>query len=436
MKFFVCTFGCRCNQSDSAAMRESLNRKAMIETEAPQDAELVIVNTCTVTGRTDQQVRQALRKLHRDNPDARLVVTGCYAERDPEALAAIPGVDLVIGNADRDRIADILIADSFETTGRIIHSPLDGAQDCLVAPMAETGGRTRPFIKLQDGCDARCSYCIVPFVRGPGRGARPEDVIAELASLVRAGYQEIVLTGVNLGTYGHNLRPRTTLPQLLRKILENRELGRLRLSSIEPMRFSREIIQIAVDDPRFAPHFHIPLQSGSDRILRLMRRPYRSARFFDLLSEIHEKMPNAGIGTDILVGFPGEADQDFEATLELVRRSPLTYMHVFPFSPRSGTDAPDMGKPVPPGAVRERARILRDVSKEKNLEFRRSFLGRTIPALTLAKEEEMGSSVVLTENYIHASVPDNRIPPNRLVQIVIESVEPGTTGASILSLQP
>jgi threonylcarbamoyladenosine tRNA methylthiotransferase MtaB len=436
MKFFVCTFGCRCNQSDSAAMRESLSRKALREAERPEDAELVIVNTCTVTGRTDQQVRQALRKLHRENPEARLVVTGCYAERDPDALAAIPGVDLVIGNADRDRVADILIADGFETTGRIIHSPLDATQDCLVPPMTETGGRTRPFIKLQDGCDARCSYCIVPFVRGPGRGARPEDILREIENLVRAGYQEIVLTGVNLGTYGRNLHPKTTLPQLLRRILANRELGRLRLSSIEPMRFSREIIHIAAEDPRFAPHFHIPLQSGSDRILKLMRRPYRSARFLDLLSEIQGILPDAGIGTDILVGFPGETDEDFEATCEIARGSPLTYMHVFPFSARGGTDAPGIGEPVPTAVIRERAKFLREISREKNLEFRRRFLGKAIPALTLSKEEAMGQSVVLTDNYIHARVPDIGIPPNRLVDVIVGKVDPGATYASIVTVPP
>jgi threonylcarbamoyladenosine tRNA methylthiotransferase MtaB len=412
-------------------MRESLNRKAMREAEKPEDAEIVIVNTCTVTGRTDQQVRQALRKLHRENPEARLVVTGCYAERDPEALAEIPGVDLVIGNADRDRVADILVADGFETTGRIIHSPLDAAQDCLIPPMTETGGRTRPFIKLQDGCDARCSYCIVPFVRGPGRGARPEDIIREIENLVRAGYQEIVLTGVNLGTYGRKMHPSVTLPQLLRRILSNKEIGRLRLSSIEPMRFSREIIQIASEEPRFAPHFHIPLQSGSDRILKLMRRPYRSARFLDLLSEINGILPDAGIGTDILVGFPGETEQDFEATCEIARRAPLTYMHVFPFSAREGTDAPGMGKPVPTSVIRERAKFLREISRDKNLEFRRRFLGKTVPALTLSKEEEMGQSVVLTENYIHASVPDARVAPNRLVDATIVKVDPGATYASI-----
>ena len=430
-KFFIYTFGCRCNQSDSAAMRESFCRKSFEEAEDHGDAALVILNTCTVTRRTDQQVRQTVRRLHRENPDARLVVTGCYAERDPQALASIPGVSLVVGNADRERLAEIVLDQPRQTRGMIVHSPLDAARDCLVAPMAETGGRTRPFVKLQDGCDARCSYCIVPFVRGPGRSARPEDVVSEINNLVRRGYQEIVLTGVNLGTYGRRLEPRTTLADLLRRIMRIQSLGRLRLSSIEPMRFSRDIVRLAAEDPRFAPHFHIPLQSGSDRILRRMRRPCTSGRFLDLLVYIRESLPSAGLGTDILVGFPGETEKDFEDTCELVRRSPLTYLHVFPFSAREGTDAFAMIDQVSPRVIRERARLLRDISREKNLEFRRRFLGKQLPALTLAKEEEMGESVVLTENYIHAIVAANGIPPNRLVNVSIDRVEPDATYAGM-----
>jgi len=430
-KFFVYTFGCRCNQSDSAAMREGLCRKSLEQAEDHRDASLVIVNTCTVTHRTDQQVRQTVRRLHRENPDARVVVTGCYAERDPQALAGIPGVSLVVGNVDKERLAEIVLEEPRQTGGRIIHSPLDAARDCLVAPMAETGGRTRPFVKLQDGCDARCSYCIVPLVRGAGRSARPEDVVGEIENLIRRGYQEIVLTGVNLGTYGRKLESRTSLVDLLRRIMRIESLGRLRLSSIEPMRFSREIIQMAAEDSRFAPHFHIPLQSGSDRILRRMRRPYRAGRFLDLLLYIKEALPAAGLGTDILVGFPGETEKDFEDTCELVRQSPLTYLHVFPFSAREGTDGFAMDGQVPPRIIRERASVLRDLSREKNLEFRRRFLGRELPALTLANEEEMGESVVLTENYIHAFAAANGVPPNRLVKVSIDRVEPDATCASI-----
>jgi threonylcarbamoyladenosine tRNA methylthiotransferase MtaB len=298
--------------------------------------------------------------------------------------------------------------------------------------MSQTGGKTRPFVKLQDGCDARCSYCIVPSVRGPGRSARPESLTAEIRALVERGYQEIVLTGVHLGTYGRKLDNRPTLVDLLRRILDIPGLGRLRLSSVEPMRFNRSIVKLAASTPAFAPHFHIPLQSGSDRILRRMRRPYTAARFLDLLQYVRSELPSAGLGTDVLAGFPGETDEDFERTCDVVRQAPLTYMHVFPFSRREGTDAFGLPLQISPDVIQQRTAVLRRMSQEKNLAFRRSFMGQVLPALTLAKEEELGDSVVLTENYIHARVAGHRIPPNRLVRVRIDEVEETGTRASIV----
>src|SRR5262245_43062547 len=300
-------------------MRESLCRSSFQESESPLDAQLVVVNTCTVTHRTDQQVRQAVRRIHRDNPGARLVITGCYAERDPQSLAAIPGVNLVIGNADKERLAQIVLDEDPEACGKIIRTPLDAGRDYLLPSMRRTGGKTRPFVKIQDGCDAHCSYCVIPAVRGPGRSARTEDVVAEMESLIAGGYQEIVLTGVHLGTYGRKLAHPASLVELLRRILELPGLGRLRLSSIEPMRFSRAIVDLAAQHRSFAPHFHIPLQSGSDRILRHMRRPYTAARFLDILRDIERQLRSAAIGTDVIVGFPGENDRDFEETVQLIR---------------------------------------------------------------------------------------------------------------------
>ena len=431
-KFFVYTFGCRCNQADSAAIRDGLCRNSMQETASQADADLAIVNSCTVTHRTDQQVRQTVRKLHRQNPAARIVITGCYAERDPEALAAIPGVSLVVGNADKENLPEIVGGNGLPDSRRILRSPLDFARDYRLAPMSQTGGKTRPFVKLQDGCDARCSYCIVPKVRGPARSARPEDVVAEISSLVQGGYQEIVLTGVHLGAYGRKLEMPTSLTDLLRVILAIPGLGIVRLSSIEPMRFERSIVPLAAGNPHFAPHFHIPLQSGSDRILRRMRRPYTASHFFGLLEFIQSAMPAAALGTDVMVGFPGETEEDFEATCDLIRRSPLAYLHVFPFSARPGTDACSMPERVAPLVVRERARILREISREKNLGFRRRFVGRMLPAVTLSKEEEMGDSVVLTENYIHARISDPGITPNRLVTVRIDEVRPDATFASLV----
>ena len=430
--FNIQTFGCRCNQADSAAIRGSLCRSSLREAGSCQDADLVVVNTCTVTHRTDQQVRQAVRRIHRENPDARVVVTGCYAQRDPRTLASLPGVSLVLGNADKERLAEIVEREIEGPAGRMIRSQLDAGRDYLLPACVQASGKTRPLVKLQDGCDARCSYCIIPSVRGPGRSARPADLLTEIRTLIERGYQEVVLTGVHLGTYGRNLEPRTRLLDLLCRILELPGLGRLRLSSIEPMHFSRAIVDLAAASPTFAPHFHIPLQSGSDRILRRMRRPYTAARFMDLLEYIRAALPAAGLGTDVLVGFPGETDEDFEATCEVVRNSTLTYAHVFPFSAREGTTACTLPDQVYPGTIHERAAIVRNIARVKNSSFRAGFVGRTLKGLTLAKEEEQGEGVVLTENYIHARVAGTVPPPNRLVNVRIASVKRNATHAEIV----
>jgi threonylcarbamoyladenosine tRNA methylthiotransferase MtaB len=415
-KFYVRTFGCRCNQADSAAIRDGLCSKSYSELQTAADADFIVVNTCTVTHRTDQQVRQAIRKLHRENPSARLIVTGCYAERDAPSLAALPGVELVVGTADKELLPELLPETcQHPSAERVVRSPLDPCRSLLVPPMSHLGGKTRPFVKLQDGCDARCAYCIVPLVRGPGRSAQPDQVLSEIHSLVDRGYQEIVLTGVHLGTYGRKMPSETSLVELLADILKIPGLGRLRLSSIEPMRFSRKIIDLAACSPIFAPHFHVPLQSGSNRVLRRMRRPYTAERFLDLMQCIERQIPQAALGTDVLVGFPGETDDDFQLTCDVISRSPVTYLHVFPFSGREGTAAWRMAPHVAPKTIHDRARVLREISQEKNLEFRRRFLGKTLDGITLAKEEDLGESVVLTSNYIHCRTFRHSVPPNRLV---------------------
>ena len=403
----------------------------MMEIQRRQDADLVVINTCTVTHRTDQQVRQAVRRINRENPAARIVVTGCYAERDPDLLAELPGVDLVVGNVEKEILPQILDERGPHSQIKIIRSPLDADRDYLLPPMEQTGGKTRPLVKLQDGCDAHCSYCIVPKVRGPGRSARMENVLAEIRSLVERGFQEIVLTGVHLGAFGLKLKGHPHLLDLLRHVVEIPQLGRIRLSSIEPIHFDRAIVDLAAENPVFARHFHIPLQSGSDRILRLMRRPYTVARFRELLRYIQTRLPDAGLGTDVLVGFPGETDQDFAETCKLVQDSPLTYLHVFPFSPREGTVAYSLPDRVSSHVMKSRLGILLEISRLKNLSFRRRFIGQSLPAITLAHEEDLGASLVLTGNYIHARVPGLSLPPNRLVDIRIEEVRPEATYASI-----
>jgi threonylcarbamoyladenosine tRNA methylthiotransferase MtaB len=431
-KFFLSTFGCRCNQADSSEMRAQLRADDLEETQNPRNADLIVINSCTVTGRADRQVRQAIRRCHRENPDARLVVTGCYAERNPEALAEIPGVTCVLGNADRGRLSGVwrLEPDGEE---RIFHSPLDTEREDVMTGAAHLGSKTRPFLKIQDGCDACCSYCIVPSVRGPERSAPPDEIVAAIERLVEQNYHEIVLTGVHLASYGRGLDERPKLKEILRRVLEIPGLGRLRLSSIELIKFDLGIIELAVEHRNFAPHFHIPLQSGSDRILKLMRRPYRAARFVELLEEIRSRIPHVGLGTDVLVGFPGETDQDFEDTRKAVEKAQLSYIHVFPFSAREGTDAYSMPGKVPPKMIKERCEILRRLSQARNLEFRKKFVGTVLPAITLDREEGMGRSVALTENFIHARIAEREVEPNQLVEIRIEEADGGETRASLAS---
>lgn len=414
-------------------MRDSFLQHGMSENKSHRDSDIIIVNTCTVTHRSDQQVRQTVRRLHRENPSARVIVTGCYAQRDPEGLAAIPGVNLVVGNAGKERLYEILDNSEAPMQGKVVWSPLkEVEEDYTLTPMAHTGGKTRPLVKLQDGCDARCSYCIVPHVRGPGRSAAPENIISEIHSLVRAGFQEIVLTGVNLGTYGRKTKERMRLSALLTRILQIPQLGRIRLSSIEPMLFERSIIDLAASNPVFAHHFHVPIQSGSDQVLRRMRRPYRAERLRQLFEYIHTSLPDAGLGTDILVGFPGETEMEFAETCELIQNLPLTYLHVFPFSPREGTEAYSYSSRITPAEMKQRIAVLIEISRSKNLEFRRRFLGKTLPAITLAKEEDLGTSVVLTGNYIHVRVPGISVPPNRLVEVRIEDAQPAATYGTVM----
>ncbi len=431
-KFSVWTFGCRCNQADSAAIREGLCRQSLLESRSHLDADLIVVNTCTVTRRTDQQVRQTVRRLHRENPEACLVVTGCFAERDPETLAGIAGVNLILGNADKERLPEIIEGCGRGSASKIIRAPFHHRKDCRLSSMSHTGGHTRPLIKLQDGCDTRCSYCIVPQVRGPGRSVPPWDVLSEIRALIAQGFKEIVLTGVNLGAYGFKLGNHTRLLDLLQEVVKISGLGRFRLSSIEPMHFERGIIGLAAQNSVFAPHFHIPIQSGSDLILRQMRRPYKAALIQDLFYSIQEKLPNVGLGSDILVGFPGETDKDFDDTCELVRKIPLTYLHVFPFSAREGTDAYTMPGRVPSKVIKVRANLMQQISQDKNFAFRRRFVGKVLPAITLAKQDKKGMSVVLTDNYIEALIPANSVPPNRLVNVRIDDVQPSLTYADII----
>ncbi len=420
-KFYLATFGCRTNQADSAAIREQFLSLEYQEADGPKRADVIVVNSCTVTHRSDQQVRQLTRKLHRENPTARIILTGCYAQRAPETLAALEGVSAVIGNSHKDQVA-VLGAGRGENPSlpsqaelaEVFRDDFTSARSIRAVPATETGGRTRPFIKIQDGCDAKCTYCIIPQVRGPSRSVPPELVLEQCRELVTAGFKEIVLTGIHLGTYGMHLKPRFSLDRLLTGIMAVPGLERVRLSSVEPMQLSRRVTALAADSRQIAPHFHICLQSGSDRILKKMLRPYNTARFGEIVEEIRRRIPDAAIGTDVIAGFPGETDRDHRETVDFVTRMPFTYLHVFPYSDRSGTAASEMAPKVEPPTIKSRGEELRQISDEKNRLFRRRFVGKALSVLTLS-ETKGQMRTAISGNYLKAKL-DPGIPANQILE--------------------
>ncbi|HXW61525.1 MAG TPA: tRNA (N(6)-L-threonylcarbamoyladenosine(37)-C(2))-methylthiotransferase MtaB [Candidatus Acidoferrales bacterium] len=442
--FFIENFGCRATDADTSALSGALQRTGLATVAAPALADVVVLNTCTVTHRADAQAREAIRKIHRLNPSARIVVTGCYAQRAPEELAGIDGVAWVVGNSHQSEIPAVVRAMLFgsEPAPSNDFFPLaqltDDAMSLARGPakiltgdifadsiwpfsargaQAAEGDRTRPIVKIQDGCNSRCSYCVIPLVRGRSQSLPPDDVIREVRSRVLTGAKEIVLSGINLGSYGRDLLPRTTLASLVRRILNQTALEQLRFSSMEPQDITEEFVELIESSDRIAPHFHVPLQSGSDRILRKMHRWYRAAYYAERIRLIRHLLPLAAIGADVIVGFPGETREDFEATAEFVSRLPFTYLHVFSFSPRPGTAAAHLSDPVEPKQIGERARALRSLGEQKAAAFRGSQLGQMLRALTLARSGDDWTES-LTGNYLKVKIP-GRHPANQWHQVVI-----------------
>ncbi len=438
--FHIFSFGCRTNQSDSAAIRQDFLGRGYQEAWDWREAGIIIVNSCTVTHRADQQVRQLVRRFHRENAAARIVVTGCYAQRDPEILSRIPGVETVIGNTHKSDLVRIVegpaaSALTADELADVYRQEFVKVRTMKGAAAGSPGLRVRPFVKVQDGCDAKCTYCIIPLVRGPGRSLPPEQVLAQVRQLARKGFQEVVLTGIHIGTYGVHLKPRYSLDRLLADVAETPGLVRVRLSSIEPMQLSRRVIELAAGNDKICPHFHICLQSGSNRILRKMLRPYNTSRFGEIVQEIRATLPQAAIGTDLVVGFPGETPRDHLETVRFVQAMPFTYLHVFPYSDRPGTRASAMRAKVDPRVQRQRCWELRQISAAKNRAFRRRFIGRKLSVLTLG-ESAAGRWEGISANYIKVRFP---VPmaPNRMVRVeAAGETEDGLAGDPGSACQP
>jgi len=372
--FRIVTFGCKVNQFESAGMAEALVGLGFEWSPSETAPDVIVVNTCTVTSRADQQARQTVRRLAREHPGAQLWVTGCYAQRAPEELAALPGVAKVLGNREKADLAKMLSPAGENSGTHIQVQDFAPREPFQVWPVQNFPGHTRAWLKVQDGCNHACSYCIVPSVRGPSRSLLPEEVTASLEALGSRGYQEVVLTGIDLGQYGQDLSPPSTLAGLLHTLAPRPWPFRVRLSSLEPQEVTPELLEALAAFPDLCPHFHLPLQSGAARVLQAMARPYRPEHFRDLVLELHRRFPLAALGLDILVGFPGETEADFEATRVLVENLPVTYLHVFPFSPRPGTAAHTL-RPLPGKEVQRRARIMRELGRLKKTAFYQAQVG-------------------------------------------------------------
>ena len=411
--FHVQNFGCRASQADGAALETSLAKRGLSAAANAAEAELIVLNTCTVTAFADDDVRKAIHRAHRENPEARILVTGCYAQRAPEELAVLPGVTWVVGNSHKTKIPEILQDVVAPYHGEIHVGDIFAQHEFLSAPVEDAAGdRTRPNLKIQDGCNNRCSFCIIPFVRGRSRSAPASQVIEQVRSLA-ARYREVVLSGINLGRWGREPGSTMRLADLIRKLLEETSIERLRLSSVEPMDWSDDLLELVASSPRIAKHVHAPLQSGSDRVLRRMHRKYRPRHYEDRTRRARALMPDAAIGADVMTGFPGETDEEFEESRAFIESLPFTYLHVFTYSERPGTPAAS-AEQVPMEVRKDRNRILRELAARKNLEFRRSMVGRTLSVVTLAEG-------ALSSNFLKVELAAAR-GPNQLIDVQVGSV--------------
>ena len=419
----VLTLGCKVNQYEASGMAEDLVRAGYRMVAANDPADLTVINTCTVTHKADLEVRTMIRRAHRNNPHGRCVVTGCYAQVAPEAFADLPGVVLILGQADKQNLIELLAEAGHAPEPLVRISPLHAgiAVPTLGYPRSQ---RTRVFFRIQDGCSACCAYCIIPQTRGPSRSLPLEDVLEGLRVYADAGYREIVLCGIHLGAWGLDLTPPDSLTGLLAGIVKESFDLRVRLSSIEPNEISGELIDLLRSDSRFCPHLHLPLQSGDDRVLARMRRPYRADRFESLVSGLVEGWPELNVGADVLVGFPGEGEDAFKRTRDLIERLPLAYLHVFRYSKRPGTEAAMLPDQAPGHAVKTRAWILRNLSRTKRQAFFVRQQNQVRPALIEnTPDRATGLTRGLTDNYIQVLLPEANPPGGAIVPVRL--IEPG-----------
>lgn len=423
MRIAIATLGCKANQYDSEVIREAFKERDFEIVSFSENADIYVINTCTVTGKTDYQSRQLIRRAHRNNPKATIVVTGCYAQVAPNDLEKIPGVSLVVGNADKERIVDLICVAHPDEVTRVVVNPLEENISLPEKEIKEFSGRTRFFLKIQDGCNAHCSYCIIPFARGPSRSMNPNTVLELLGQIGSSGYKEVVLTGIHLGAYGLNLTPSTSLFHLLTRIEREKPVPRLRLSSIEPNEINDELTGLLATSDTICPHLHLPLQSGDNGILQRMNRPYSAEHFREQIFTLVNSIPDVAIGVDVIVGFPGEGEQEFYRTFCLIEELPITYLHVFPFSPRKGTPAATFPDSVAGTTIKVRGERLRALGREKKEAFYKSYLNKQLPILIETKRDrKTGLLKGLSRNYIPVLIDGGDGLRNSEITVMITSV--------------
>jgi threonylcarbamoyladenosine tRNA methylthiotransferase MtaB len=419
MRVAVATLGCKVNQYDTASIETQLRNAGCRIVPFEPGADIYVVNTCTVTDRADAESRQLARRARRFNAAARVVMTGCFAQTNPQG-AAIPEVDHVVG---LNRLPDLLRAVRGEldgTTHRIVVDDVRTSRSVRTMGAETFTGQTRAFLKIQEGCDLFCTFCIVPFARGRSRSVPPRQVLEQLQMLATRGYREVVLSGVHLGGYGADLDPAINLCDLLEMLTEQPPVPRLRLSSLDPPEVTAALLDLMRRSAVLCPHLHIPIQSGHDEVLKRMRRHYDTRFVRDLVSGIRSALPDAAIGTDVIGGFPGETDAQFEETLELLDELPLTYFHVFPYSQRRGTTAAKMAGHLPPACVNGRAQRLRKMGERKRVEFGRTFIGRTLGVLVEhTPARGTGWLTGYTHNYQRVEFPGALALANQEVEVRI-----------------
>ncbi len=433
------SLGCKLNYAETVQIEKEFIRRGFEVVDPSTSADVFVINTCTVTQSADSDCRQIVRRVLRGSPEAFVVVTGCYAQGKPDEVAGIDGVDLVLGAKEKFHLFDY--ADGFSKTaenkdsseanyhGRVFVSPIEDVNEFGYADSAVEGARTRAFLKVQDGCDYNCSYCTIPKVRGISRSPSIEFLVEQIRKIAEAGFKEVVLSGVNVGDFGS--KQSDSLLDLLKSLEQVAGIDRFRISSIEPNLLTEQIIRFVASSSKFCKHFHVPLQNGADEVLRRMRRRYNTGQYREVISLIKELMPDAGIGADVIVGFPGETNEVFEKGMSFIESLPLSYLHVFSYSERQGTASAEFGGNVDPRVKRKRSEVLRMISTRKRYEFNRRYVGKVMKVL-VEDDVKDGKMYGFTSNYVRVEMEANPLHVNEISDVLITGVSDNTAIGQVI----